>query len=264
MNTATTLPSHGTPAGYRKGCRQSCCLRPETRRKKHAALIGGMTIDVTPVTNHIKHLLAGNASYLSIAEAANCGIDTIKRAVNGQHTTIRRATAARILAVTSAPETQIPIDPTGSIRRVRALMAAGYSSMEIQEASGANRKTIANLLSGTATGVWGTTADRIDAAYARLSGSAGSSARSRNRAAREGWPPPMAWNNIDDPDEVPSGWRRATERRNPFDLVEDADFITRTTGVTDKYLLAERLEVKVNTLEKARERVAARAKAGAA
>ena len=94
MTATKPLPPHGTPERYRKGCRQDCCRRAETLRKKRARLVGPLTINITRVANHIRALLADGASRQSIADAAGCGVDTIKRAANGQHATIRASIAA--------------------------------------------------------------------------------------------------------------------------------------------------------------------------
>lgn len=254
---------HGTADGYRKGCRCTNCRQAETRRKKRFAVVGPLTTDTADVVAHIYTLIGRGGSYQSIANAASCGIDTIKRAANGSHARIRHTTRARILAVTSAPEMRTPVNATGSIRRVRALLAIGHQLADIQAASGTNHKTLANLVSGNATGVWGRTAAGIAEAYDKLSVRPGQSQRARNRALREGWAPPFAWINIDNPHEIPDGWERQSRRWSSEELAAEAEEIRSTCGIGWD-LIAERLGVKLNALEKARERVAARAKAGAA
>lgn len=267
--TASTkpLPPHGTPARYRgaprrgiKGCRCGECRTADSRYRKHLRARHRKP-DIEPVRAHIRRLLVRGGSYRSIADATGCGINTIRWIADGTRTKIRASTARRVLAVASAPETQRPVPALGSIRRVQALMAAGHSVTVIRAAAGVNHNVMANLVSGAATGVWGCTAAAVAEAYDRLSMTAGSSARSRQRAERAGWPPPLAWLDIDDPDENPAGWQRRDSRRRSEDLAAEAEEIRRTCGIGWD-LIAERLGVARNTLEKARERAAKRARAG--
>ncbi len=96
----------------------------------------------------------------------------------------------------------------GTVRRIRALQALGWSFPQIAEAAGLSARTLHNP---THRGTWvlRTTADAVDKAYEALSMTRPDgpyAERCRAAAARKGWPPPLAWTNIDDPNEQPTDW----------------------------------------------------------
>lgn len=97
-------------------------------------------------------------------------------------------------------------DPTGTHRRIRALMRLGHSSATIAAAAGLHQRQISQILLCTTYVVSGTEA-AIRRAYDRLSMTEGVSNRTRSRAVAAGWPPPLAWdeNDIDDPAAEPYG-----------------------------------------------------------
>ena len=64
------------------------------------------------------------------------------------------------------------------------------------------------------------TAERIAALYDRWCMTPGPAAtRNRAMAVRRGWAPPLAWNNIDDPDEQPRGVRAERPRKDDVDPI---------------------------------------------
>jgi hypothetical protein len=81
-------------------------------------------------------------------------------------------------------------------------------------------------------------------------------ARTRNHAERMGWPPPLAWDDIDDPDECPSGLPTPTRKESAALTVADWDDLRRQ-GYT-RALAAERMGITKKALEKAIERTARR------
>lgn len=102
----------------------------------------------------------------------------------------------------------------GTQRRIRALMALGWTTTDIADAAGlCHRAKVSQILNGQngkpAQWVTRTTADRIAAVYERLSmripPHTRARARTRTIATSRGYAPPLAWDNIDDPDEQPAG-----------------------------------------------------------
>lgn len=236
--TAPKPPRHGTYARYRGDARRSVtpchcqrCRDAYNRYRKRRELYGPYSFDPAPVAEHIRHLLGNETTTLvSIARAAGVHHTVLHKILTGQRKTVFAETRARILAVTAAPDDHAKVDATGSIRRLRALIAAGHSVAVLRENSGVNKQTLTALITGAQPRVTLGIARNIANMYERLSMAVGDSALSRGRAAREGWPPPLAWTDIDDPDEQPTGWHRP-ERCSPAELAEDAEFIMRTTGV---------------------------------
>jgi len=116
------------------------------------------------------------------------------------------------LAATGRP---LLIDSTGSVRRVRALQAAGWTLDQAAAAGDLPVDTLRQLLRNRAPTITRRTADRIATGYQRLlelPDPVGPYAnRNRRRAAALGWLPPEAWEDdqLDDPDAQP--WRHLYE-----------------------------------------------------
>lgn len=98
-------------------------------------------------------------------------------------------------------------DATGTTRRIQALMALGWTADLIGEKAGMSRQQVTNLTSGRTKSVRPATAAKVARAYKALSMKLGPSTLNRVAASRKGWPPPMAWDDIDR-DTKPTGWAR--------------------------------------------------------
>lgn len=105
-------------------------------------------------------------------------------------------------------------DPAGCARRVQALVALGWTYLDMQRISGIEDAELRRFALGERSYVFTTTVAKVDAAYRQLcmvlppeNTPAERQARTKARrmAARNGWVPPLAWDDIDDPDESPSG-----------------------------------------------------------
>lgn len=94
----------------------------------------------------------------------------------------------------------------GSQRRIRALQAIGYGRDRIAKEIGWNDGgAMTHLLRSES--LLATTAERISDVYERLSMTVPEGAgpsRARTWARRHGYAPPLAWDDIDDPDELPN------------------------------------------------------------
>lgn len=92
----------------------------------------------------------------------------------------------------------------GAQRRIRALAAIGWPFAEISVQLGRKRahEGIATLL--RQDWVQRKTAERVDEVYRRLCMTPGPNPTVAKRARLNGWAPPLAWDDIDDPDETPS------------------------------------------------------------
>jgi hypothetical protein len=81
-------------------------------------------------------------------------------------------------------------------------------------------------------------------------------ARARNLATRMGWPPPLAWDDIDNPDEKPRGLPSPTRKESAELTVADWDMLRRH-GYT-RAAAAEYMGISKKRLEKAIERTSRR------
>jgi hypothetical protein len=90
-------------------------------------------------------------------------------------------------------------------RKLRALAAIGWPSYVLAERMGVSRQLLTRLrlVDRRCKSVFTSTAEKIDALYLELHMIPGPSPTMRRRAAANGWAPPLAWNDIDDPDETP-------------------------------------------------------------
>lgn len=97
----------------------------------------------------------------------------------------------------------------GTIRRIRALVAIGWPMPALSERLGtASPQSVQNLVRKPGdTRILRSTAEKIAALYDELHMLPGPSPISATRAARKGWAPPLAWDDIDDASEVPTGFR---------------------------------------------------------
>jgi hypothetical protein len=111
------------------------------------------------------------------------------------------------------------IDATGTKRRIQSLVALGWTMQEIGQHAGGYSKNWAHVILSQQTVVTDT-ARKVDAVFERLSMTVPIGPyrnRTRLRAARNGWVPPLAWDDIDDPNEQPSN--PTDDRRYVYDEV---------------------------------------------
>jgi hypothetical protein len=214
------LPPHGTsargtgrPGQGIPGCKCQPCRNAKNKADSMRALanLSGRPVRVpaAPVAAHVRALLDAGMGWVRITRAAHSSSCTLARILNGQEL-IRRTAAERILAVKYRPAPGRTVNATGTRRRIQALMAIGHTITGIAAESGVDHSVIHDILNGAAN-VRGVTYDRIAAAYDWLAGGPPADVRpsaatvSRKRAAREGWAPPIAWDDdrIDDPAATP-------------------------------------------------------------
>lgn len=217
MTATKPLAPHGTyarfvgrPTGNIPGCRCQPCTQAGSAYRARRSLLNatGRTLTVSPdrAAAHVQYLLANGASWNTIS-AAGCSQKTIRMLLAGEYTFIRRNTEQMILAIrladVIAPKHRVPA--IGARRRLQALIAIGYEVQRLADETGIHVTQIRHVLNGHQDMIVVTIHRKIEAAYRRLFMSPGPSDRARARAAREGWPSPLAWwdSNIDDPDAQP-------------------------------------------------------------
>lgn len=99
----------------------------------------------------------------------------------------------------------------GASRRLRALMAIGWTQQALAGLLGESKQQVNQLVHLKHPTVTIGRNRRVAKVYEDLCGTAGGSMRARLWADRRGWLPPLAWEDIDDPAEVPvppkdEGW----------------------------------------------------------
>lgn len=134
----------------------------------------------------------------------------------------------------------------GTVRRFQALMALGWTGPQIATEVGISLYSLRSVDYHGSTVVRRETAAAMEAAYDRLSMTIPDgpyASRAKGVAARNGWPPPLAWDDIDDPHEIPAD-RVYTEPKRA-DILTDLD--DRQAGITEA---CQTLDIKRDTLQK--------------
>ena len=191
-------------------------------------------------------------SYSAMGKALGTSHTYVASIARGKIQRIAPAREAAILAIQShRPTDTSHVASHSATRRLRALHALGWTWVAIA----ADADLSLSLIKTTARGEWAVIEARHDhairAAYDRLSMrlpvaedryQRSAIGAARNSARRKGWPPPLAWDDIDtDPD--PTGWEYvpATRAEQLRDLHERGDSITTA---------CQQLKVGRRTLEK--------------
>lgn len=235
-------PRHGSNAGYvahyRAGEKPCEPCRTERARSQKRARIDAArgnprTITATEVGQHVTGLRNDGMPYSEIARRANVSEGTVRRSeIPG--TNIHRRNAARILKVTPTDEAHSGYVPrTGPARRIRALIAIGYTPTNLAHRLGITQNNLSNFIhDGNSCGtrrlewVQAATANKIREVYDQLSMTPGPSKSAKRRAKEHGWAPPLAWDDIDT-DTQPRNTKTIPARHRRRDaFVENVEWIT--------------------------------------
>lgn len=210
--------SQPRPHGYARykldRCRCNTCgwaVAEYSRRRAAAIAAGTWRADADQVRAHLRKLMSAGMGRRRICEVTGVGDSTLVRILHGgpgrpPPVSTRRDIADRIFALEVDVAPGALVDSAGTVRRVQALVAIGWTLTEIAAEAG---WTVGNLSGLVSAGerVTAGTARAFAAVYDRWSMTprTGASAdRARRFAARRGWLPPLAWDDdrIDDPAAV--------------------------------------------------------------
>ncbi|MFD6400704.1 hypothetical protein [Nocardia sp. NPDC060249] len=142
----------------------------------------------------------------AIAIAAGVSQRTIWNTRMQNYDTMLIEQASRIMSVTHVPveaQNTLSVPVLGVRRRLQALQRIGYSNRHLGEHLGVTHQLVAQL--PTRTHVKGATWLRVADLYEQLSSVPGPSKKAREFGARNNFPSPMAWADldIDHPDSKP-------------------------------------------------------------
>lgn len=187
---------------------------------------------------------------------------TMLRIDRGDLTRIHRATSDRILAVelaSVADQRAGLVDSTGTRRRLRGLVAIGWSQARLARLLRTTAGQVHRLLEDDVL-CTAETRRRVARLYDQLSGHEPTQATARDRqsvararryAAKRRWSLPVAWDDdeLDDPSAAPH-----TPRRKRFSLIADIEWmmstgevlpgIARRLGITEESLYTWLLRAK--------------------
>lgn len=169
--------------------------------------------DVQPVADHLTRLLRAGLSVSCISRCSGMSAFAIYLILQGKREKVRAATAANLFAVKPSDvlrsEDGAHIPSVGTVRRLRALHAIGYTGTDLATRLDFSSTTVRELLAGEKPLVRASTARSVAALFNALEvnprSRSGSTSRAINRAKRLGWPVPFSWDGdtIDDPGARP-------------------------------------------------------------
>lgn len=159
-------------------------------------------------------------SYTQIAYQLESQKSTISKLANRETKTMHRKTYEKLLRLQpELPERTggtrrggAKLDPTCTVRRLRALSAAGWTSRDMAPYIGMDQRNLSSLLLGKVGFVYAVTVKEIAAAYDKLQYMVADEhctpralKAARNKARKNGWAPTWAWDEdtIDDPAAEP-------------------------------------------------------------
>jgi uncharacterized protein YerC len=178
----------------------------------------------------IMQLVREDWTYADIEAVSGVSVPTISRIMRGVTVRVERETADAILGTKPSMRHRAPeprkVDATGTVRRLRALVAVGWTFWAISARAGHAKTWALNITRSTT--VTTTTRDLIARLYDEMWNTLPplntpvekqSYARSRRIAQKHGWASPLAWDDdtIDDPGaepELPTAeelWAEAVE-----------------------------------------------------
>lgn len=218
MTAQTTDRPHGYTR-YKAGCRCQVCVGANNdyarnRYKRQAYGDWAPLVDATPAREHLRMLMAAGVSAKRIGAITGISLPTIGSLLGwnknrpGERT--RPETERKILTLdVGAALAEIPLaDSIGTVRRIQALCAIGWSLKRQEQMAGRAPGTFTDVSRRPL--VRAATAATVGALYDRMwdtPAPAGNSADAARRiAASRGWAPPMAWDDdsITDPAALPA------------------------------------------------------------
>lgn len=149
---------------------------------------------------------------------------------------------------------RLQVDPTGTVRRLRALYAIGWTSTDLAPRLGVTPGRVGHIVAGRMEKVHPTTAERVARVYDELSMIVPQDPptlparhirihdRQRRQSAAKGWAPPLAWDDIDnDPAPAIFGFRNI-ETTFPTKEATRAEYQDIDPVVVDRVLAGQRID----------------------
>ena len=264
----TKIRPHGRAKYVIEKCRCEICrsaARAYERKRRRQLAYGRLPyVDAEPVRQHVRALQVAGLGWKRIAAMAGVTTSVVWKLLYGDPARgmapskrVRPATAEKILAVQASIDNLapgLPIDATGTRRRVHALVACGWSQKKLGERIGLTAANFHASITGELVTV--DTARKVRALYDQLWNEPPpeqthrekiAASRARNLARARGWAPPLAWDDdlIDDPAATPEG---TAPPARPIRKLPPADELRYLLQADSPELVAARFGVSVKTL----------------
>lgn len=225
-------------------CRADMARKSKRRRNGHAAVESDVRTEAWA-----RVVAWVGAGYSATVIAGLSGVrrraadSMVNDAKAGRNRSLHHATARRVMAAPQRPtEGGGWVPSVGTSRRLRALTVMGWSMRSLSERCDLHESTLAALRDPKHRTTRPKFAVVVARLYDELAMHQGPCRYAATRAARKGWAPPLAWDDIDDPNAEPLHMlaaesqgvdEAAVERRMDGDLVP----ITRA----ERWVCVERL-----------------------
>lgn len=170
-------------------------------------------VDTDKTRAHLVKLRKAGMRFRRIAELVGMNEDSVRKIYHGRRPRVQAATEAKILAVRShelAPTAELVdgshVLAVGTMRRLRSLMAMGYTQQYMADHIGYTRGGVGRIVNGRCKLVQARTANDVkrlfDALQMTWPQETPQTKKAKTIAARRGWPLPFAWD--EDDMDVPS------------------------------------------------------------
>lgn len=216
------MSEHGTITRYKhpvhpcrcEPCRAAWSHYGKNRTRQKAYGRWAPYVDTARAREHLSSLAESGMGVRRIEELSGVAHPVLTRIRTGRTVQIRPETEARILAVQpGSPAGGARIASPGSTRRLQALVALGWTAVDMADRSDLSSDTLLACIAGENVTV--RTAALIRDLYDRMwdqvppestRGQRMKAQRARAKAARNGWAKPMDWDEdaIDDPESRPA------------------------------------------------------------
>lgn len=146
---------HGTPKGYRRGCRAECCRTAFIRWEKRSDAIkegripprATTPVPVQPLLDHVAHLRSLGHSVEGIATAAGIIPESLCSVIRNNVGKVRKGIADAVLATTpeDVESAAFRIPAKRMVQQVRSMQALGWPLSWISEQLGLKRLQVTTL-----------------------------------------------------------------------------------------------------------------------
>lgn len=154
------------------------------------------------VAAHIAACRKAGMSIIDVARDAHLPSSTVYEASSRKY--VEGPTGAAILAV--VPRKTLPagrVDARPTARRLQALVALGHEQIALADRLGMHPNHMWKLIHGSRPALTAARASAVSRLFDELCWVDGGSLAARSVAAKRGWAPPLAWDDIDDLRERP-------------------------------------------------------------
>lgn len=196
------------PSAFWTSCKCGPCSIDKRKKAKLARTIGIERVPSDLAWEVVDDLLHRGWTGLAIATAAGVPRRSIEGAITALNTEGRRAAFGPVASakiVTHGRPTAGQVGATGARRRLQGLAVQGWDLARLSPLTGLGESTLGAIRSGYTTRVSVRMHDAIEATTDQIGMRVGESVQSRQNAERKGWSGLLAWEDIDNPDEHPTG-----------------------------------------------------------